>query len=226
MNYRLVLLPILLILAALVSVSKKTAATTLDRACTIESSGRTCIFSLTAIATGNLTVSTKACTGGLRFRTIIARINTGEIVSQVGTGSTVTFTGRAVRSTRKGFRFLVIISIESPVPSIFSDAVVIRFAGPFTTVIGPRAIHAERLLRALDCSVATPFLTFGERTDLELRSVFAVPDLTFGERTDLGSRPVFAVPVVPSLPATNMLSPPTNLLLSPTTIFGTGVTGF
>ena len=181
------------------------------------------MFSLTAIATGNLSVSTKACTGGLRFRTIIARINTGEIVSQVGTGSTVTFTGRAVRSTRKGFRFLVIISIELPVPSIFSDAVVIRFAGPFTTVAGPRAIHAERLLRALDCRVATPFLTFDERINLEPRSVFAVPDLTFGERTDLGSRPVFALPV-PSLPATNTLLPPTNFLLSPTPVFGTGVT--
>ena len=103
---------------------------------------------------------------------------------------------------------------------------VIRFAGPFTTVAGPRANNAEGLLRASDCSVATPSLTFGERTDLELTPVFAVPDLTFGERTDLGTRPVFAVPVVPSLPATNMLLPPTNLLLSPTTIFGTGVTGF
>ena len=104
----------------------------------------------------NSSVSTRACTGGLRFRTIIARINTGEIVSQVGTGSAVAFTGRAVRSTRKGFRFLVIVPLESPVLSNFSGAVVVRFAGPFTTVAGPRPSDAEGGLQVSDCSVATP----------------------------------------------------------------------
>jgi hypothetical protein len=205
MTYRLMLLSILMGMTAIALVVKKADATTLDRTCSITASGGACIFSIKAISAGNLSVSTRACINGQRWRITIAKINTGETVSQVGSGSVITFTGRAVRSTTKGANFLVIVSLEWPVLNDFSGAVVIRFVGPFTTVGGPRPNDASGLLLSSGCTLT--------------RRPILVCD-----RIDTRTTPVFALPVLPSMPGTTTLLPPTNFFLSPTTTVG--ATGF
>jgi hypothetical protein len=207
MAYQRMSFSILVILAALALPGKKADATAVDRTCAITASGDVCIFTIKTNASGNLTVSTRACVNGQRWRTIIAKFNTGQTVSQVGAGSTVAFTGRAVRSTSKGANFLVIVTLEWPVLDPFSGASVVRFVGPFTSVTGPRPHDAGELPVSFDCSI--------------------VPQLpTVGDRSNFRSMPVFALPIQPSLPTTNTLLPPTNFLLPPTTNFESGISGF
>jgi hypothetical protein len=214
MPCRLLLSFILMVAAGLGLLANKGEAATFDRNCVITASGSACMFTIQATAAGNLSVSTRACVVGQRWRAIIAKINTGEVVSQVSTGSITAFTGRAVRSTTIGAKFVVIVSIESPVLNNFAAAVVIRFAGAFTTVAGPRPNGAGVLLPSAACGVDQSRLTVGG---------------TFITRPTIPIVP----PLVPSMPATTVLLPPTSTLLpptsiflSPTTMFGTGTAGF
>ena len=88
----------------------------------------------------------------------------------------------------------------------FSGAVVIRFVGPFTTVGGPRPNDASGLLLSSGCTLTRPILVC--------------------DRIDTRTTPVFALPVLPSMPGTTTLLPPTNFFLSPTTTVGVGATDF
>jgi hypothetical protein len=207
MSYRVMSLRVLIAAAALALVAKFANGATLDRACSITAPGGACMFTVRAAATGNLSVSTRACVRGQRWRTVIAKINTGETVSQVGTGNAAAFTGRAVRSAAKGANFLVIVSFEWPAPENFSGAVVTRFTGPFATVLGPRPNAAVGLPPLPDCSAHPSLVTAGDRGDAQAGAVFAAP-------------------LLPSPLATNTLLPPTTVLLSPAAPLGTAATGF
>jgi hypothetical protein len=196
MPYRLMSLPVLVGAATLALVAKFVDGATIDRACSITAPGGACMFTVRATATGNLSVATRACVKGQRWRTVIAKVNTGETVSQVGTGNNAAFSGRAVRSAAKGANFLVIVSIEWPAPENFSGTVVTRFTGPFATVLGPRPNAAGGLPPPADCRVLPLPVTVGDRGDAQAGAVFAAP-------------------LSPSPPATNTLLPPTTFLLSP-----------
>ena len=190
MTSRLWVSSILIVTSVLVVLAKEAGATTFDRVCSITGSGGACIFSFNAIAAGNVSVSTKACAFGQRWRTTIARFNTGEAVSQVGNGSIVAFTGRAVRSTTKGAKFLVIVTLESPVLNNFSGAVIVRFTGPFTTVAGPRPSDGSGLFLSSGSS-AGPLPLLG-------------CDLSSSRSTA-----VFVAPIIPQAPArTSSFRPP------------------
>ena len=214
MTSRLWISSIFMVSSVLVVFAKEAGAATFDRVCSITGSGSACIFSFNAATAGNVSVSTRTCASGQRWRNTIARLNTGEAVSQVGSGSITTFTGRAVRSTTKGAKFLVIVSLESPALDNFSGAVIVRFTGPFTAVAGPRPSDGNRL-----------FVSAGS-------SASPLPLLGCG----LGSTrttPFFVAPIVPQAPATNTFLPSTSTFLPststflmPMTTFGTGATGF
>ena len=106
--------PLLLALSfigASVTVVTPTPAATIDRSCSITASGDACIFTLRTMGSGNLSVSTKSRVPGQRWRTTIARLNTGETVGQVNAGSASAFTGAAVRSTARNTGFVVIVSL-------------------------------------------------------------------------------------------------------------------
>ena len=187
--------------------AESTQAATFDRACAITAPGDACIFSVKASAAGTISVATRACTGGQRWRVTIARANSSEVVSQIGTGTTTAFTGRAVRSTSKGTGFLVVITIESPAPADFAGAMIVRFSGPFTTASGPRPNGNSALASsANDFFAQSPFLAC--------------------DRSIVRSLPVIVAPFVPQLPPTNTLLPPTTVFLSPTPTVGFGVSGF
>lgn len=75
---------------------------------------------------------------GQRWRTTIARLNTGETVGQVNLGSPTAFTGAAVRSAATNASFVVIVSLEGAVRDPLLASVIVRFNGPFVAVFGPR----------------------------------------------------------------------------------------
>jgi hypothetical protein len=190
--------------------AKSVSAATFDRLCAISAPGNACIFSVKAAAAGTISVSTRACIGGQRWRVTIARSNSSEVVSQIGTGSTTAFTGRAVRSTSTGTGFRVIVTIESPAPADFAGAMIVRFSGPFTTAGGPRPNG--------DPNGNSVLVSSSDGSPAQL------PPLAC-DRDFARSLPVFVAPVLPQLPPTSTLLPPTTVFLSPTPTVGFGASG-
>jgi hypothetical protein len=99
------------------------------------------------MGSGNLSVSTRSRVPGQRWRTTIARLNTGETVGQVNVGSAAAFTGAAVRSAVSNASFVVIVSLEGAVRDPFSASVLVRFVEPFVTVFGPRPNVGDTFFR-------------------------------------------------------------------------------
>lgn len=130
-------------IVASVTVAVPTPAATIDRSCSITASGDACIFTLRTMGSGHLSVSTKSRVPGQRWRTTIARLNAGETVGQVNAGSASAFTGAAVRSTARNTGFVVIVSLEGALRDPVNAGVLVRFTGPFVTVIGPRPNHGD-----------------------------------------------------------------------------------
>ena len=124
------------------------------------------------MGSGNLSVSTRSRVAGQRWRTTIARLNTGETVGQVNVGSAATFTGAAVRSAATNASFVVIVSLEGALRDPLNASVLVRFNGPFVTVIGPRPNVGD------SCRTRPGFATSAEATHAVLhRAAHAdVPD--------------------------------------------------
>jgi hypothetical protein len=194
-----------MVMAVAFSSIDRVDARTLDLVCPITGSGDACIFSLTASGAGNLSVATRPCVAGQRWRATIARFNTGEVVSAVGRGDPNVFSGRVVRSTTRGTRFLVIVSLEAPSPSRAASAVVARLSGPFPEVAGPGPRDRSGL-----------FLSFGSGG----HPAVAPGCVATGARPDA----VFVAP--PPSPASGAFLAPTGTLLPPVTTFGTVGTRF
>ena len=183
------------------------AAVTAERICAVTGSGAACTFSLTTTAAGNLNVATKPCVAGQKWRATIAKFNTGEVVSQVGDGRNDAFTGRAVRSTTKGARFVVIVSRVTPAQSSVAGAAVVRFTGPLSNVTGPQPPGGSGLL----LSTGAP----------ATQQVLSGCNLG-GTRASV----LFRAPSAGRSPASSSLLPPTSTFLAPTTTLGIGSTGF
>lgn len=147
MVHRNVVLFALSFLSALAAGAVSTSAKTIDRFCSITASGDACIFTLRTMGSGNLSVSTKSHLPGQRWRTTIARLNTGETVGKVNLGSAAAFTGAAVRSAASNVSFVVIVSLEGVPRDPLNASVIVRFNGPFVTVFGPRPNLGDNLSR-------------------------------------------------------------------------------
>ncbi|MFO1048993.1 MAG: hypothetical protein U1E52_13965 [Geminicoccaceae bacterium] len=93
---------------------------------------------------------------GQRWRTTIARLSTGETVGRVNVGSAAAFTGAAVRSAARNAGFVVIVSLEGALRDPVSTGVLVRFTGPFVTVIGPRPNNGDGCRGDTDAVVVAP----------------------------------------------------------------------
>ena len=164
-------------IAASAAVALPTSAATIDRSCSITASGDACIFTLRTIGSGNLSVSTRSRVPGQRWRTTIARLNTGETVGQVNVGSAAAFTGAAVRSAARNAGFVVIVSLEGERRDPVNAGVLVRFSGPFVTVIGPRPNDGDGCCD--QCRGDTDAVLIAPRTPtLSTLSIFGEPYTT------------------------------------------------
>ena len=130
------------ILAAAVAlaVPLPASATTYIRQCTISAAGDACIFDVRPTSNGTLTVSTKAFTNNVRWRTVIAKHNTTGVNSGIGNGSTTAYSGSASRAvTASQFNNIpVYVLYERPLPGSFPTCVEVRFVAPAAVVSNMR----------------------------------------------------------------------------------------
>jgi hypothetical protein len=108
-----------------------------DRPASIEYSGEGAIFDVKATAAGTLRVATKAGRVGDRWRVTIVQANTNGSVSAVGDGSATAFTGFISRAVSANVQYLVIVTLDRPLPGTFPAAVSVRFTGATDTTNPP-----------------------------------------------------------------------------------------
>jgi hypothetical protein len=108
-----------------------------DRPASIEYSGEGAIFDVKATAAGTLRVGTKAGRVGDRWRVTIVQATTAGGVSAVGDGSATAYTGFISRAVAANVQYLVIVTLDRPLPGTFPAAVSVRFTGATDTTNPP-----------------------------------------------------------------------------------------
>ena len=105
--------------------------------CPVLTSGDVCIFDAEATADGLLQVDTQASLEGDLWRLTVVEVNQPLAVSNIGTGSTMDFTGIIQQPAVSERQYQVFVTYEGPIPGEFPTSVTVRFDGP-VTVSGPR----------------------------------------------------------------------------------------
>ena len=104
-------------------------AAPITHSCTFGAPGDGCIFDVVATGGGNLQADKRADATGERWRTTVAIVDTKTVLSNVGTGSTSSYTGLVKRTVANGKRYNVAVLYEAPLPGTFPTTVEVRFQG-------------------------------------------------------------------------------------------------
>ncbi len=105
--------------------------------CPILSSGDVCIFDIEATADGTLQIDTQSSLEGELWRVIAVEMNQPPAISDIGSGSTMDFSGTVQQLVGNGRQYQAFVTYEGPLPGMFPTHVMVRFDGP-VTVSGPR----------------------------------------------------------------------------------------
>jgi hypothetical protein len=121
----------ILVLAAFAMIlSAPAAAQEVIKTCAFGASGEACIFDVTATADGLLGVDTKASAAGNKWRATTYLTGKKSAKSNVGSGSTSTFTGLVERKVQAGKQYELAVTYETPLPGTFPASVTVRVNGP------------------------------------------------------------------------------------------------